>query len=138
MTGKLTLLIVLTGGLMTAGCSKPQKGGPRKETFPVTGQVLVDGSPQEGISVYCNPQPGSSVTYQLTDKTDSEGRFAISTYVSGDGVPAGTYKLTFAMEDGRSDKLQGAYADAEASEWIVDTSTGTEFDLGVIKLTTPQ
>jgi hypothetical protein len=75
--------------------------------------------------------------------TDTEGTFSLSTYETGDGVPAGEYKLTFvwgqiSLLNGQysGDKFNGKYADAAKSEISLTIASGDEtHDLGVIELT---
>ena len=88
---------IVASGLVVVcvGCGGEPKGGPRVETFPVTGKVLVDGAPAAGVLVGCHPQGEASVKRQLTVYTDEEGAFSIGTYEAGDGLPEGEYKLTF-------------------------------------------
>jgi hypothetical protein len=55
---------------------------------------------------------------------DKEGRFAISTYLSGDGAPAGEYAITlewltykpFGNQWGGPDKLKGRYSKVADSD----------------------
>jgi hypothetical protein len=120
--------------------------GNRKETFPVTGQVFVDGEPAENLEVRCHEKngldksnPTSSGTY-----TEKDGKFKISTYKSGDGVPEGDYALTFfwgqmnliSMSYGGPDKLNDRYNDPATSTHKVVVKKGKPADLGRIELTT--
>jgi hypothetical protein len=76
--------------------------------------------------------------------TGPDGKFAISTYQSADGVPAGEYLLTFvwgrfdmiSKSYGGPDKLNGRYADHQKSEHRVQVESGKPTDLGRIELTT--
>src|SRR5687768_8776191 len=68
-----------------------------KETFPVSGQVHVDGRPANKVFATCHnvkelDQENVHRTLALTDET---GKLEFSTYQSGDGVPEGEYVLTF-------------------------------------------
>ena len=79
--------------------------------------------------------------------TGEDGKFEISTYKSGDGVPAGDYTLAFmwgklnliAGSYGGPDKLNGRYSDPKTSEFKFTVATGEDaaaIDLGTIELTT--
>ena len=76
--------------------------------------------------------------------TDVEGKFAISTYQSGDGLPEGEYALTFmwgqlnliSKSYGGPDKLNGRYLNAQTSEHRVTVEAGDPIDLGRIELST--
>lgn len=130
--------------LLLSACGKEQVA--RKETFPVKGEVYVDGQPADGLAVTCHnvagldkEQPTSSSAF-----TDSQGKFEISTYESADGVPEGEYVLTFmwgkwntiSMTYGGPDKLNGRYDDPKTSEFKVSVQKGKPTDLGRIELTT--
>ena len=126
------------------GCGEKMPDGPRVPTFPVVGQILVDGKPPDYLAVTLEPQfekpqviPGSGAY------TDKDGKFAISTFETGDGAPAGTYKLTFMwgqinLLNGQysgPDKLKGRYKKPDDSKHNV-TVTDQKIDLGTIELTT--
>lgn len=142
MTTKAQYVIValVLSQLIVFGCSKPPRGGPRVKTHPATGIVNVDGSPQEAILVECYPEPGGTIQRPLAGHTDAEGKFVISTYESGDGLPAGEYALTFKwmVSQGLTavDKFKGAYSDPKKSEYKVTVIEDQPIDLGVIELKT--
>lgn len=77
-------------------------------------------------------------------ETDPAGKFAISTYESGDGLPAGDYTLIFTWQEfnviSRSysgeDKLNGRYIDPATSTIKLTVKEGEENDMGVVALTT--
>lgn len=125
------------------GCGEKMPDGPRVPTFPVVGKILVDGKPPETLSVNLEPQfekPG--IIPASAAFTDKEGKFAISTFESGDGAPAGKYKLTFMWgqinllngQYGGPDKLKGKYKKAADSQHEI-TVTDQKIDLGTIELT---
>ena len=141
---KYCLLSVLACGLLL-GC------GPRsnnKPTYPVVGRVLVDGKPADYLAVSVEPTDGQLDPVQPTVSqafTDKDGRFSLSTYVQGDGVPEGDYVLTFmwgqlnliSMNYGGPDKLKGKYRSAEESKVrFTVTESNEPLDLGDIELTT--
>lgn len=132
--------------LSLACCACQEELGPnRKETFPVTGRVLVDGQPIDMLSIECvcltgldKQNPTLSSYY-----TGADGKFQISTYVTGDGVPEGEYALTFQW--GRlnlmshsydGDKFNGRYRDPKKSDVKFTVRKGTPNDLGDIELKT--
>src|SRR5262245_41463518 len=87
----LLLGLFFLGGLLT-GCGK--KGW--LETYPVKGTVLVDGKPAKEVSVLFHPkQEVGNRPYVPSGKTDEKGEFALSSFVEGDGAPAGEYDVTF-------------------------------------------
>lgn len=136
---------LLAGVLSLSACDSGPHGGPRVPTYPIVGQVLVDGAPAENLQVVCHSTNGdAAVPISISAYTDAEGRFSISTYEGGDGAPAGNYALTFVWGQinlmsgryGPPDKLNGKYADPETSAFTVEVAEGAETDLGVIELTT--
>ncbi len=137
-------LILMAGpALACVGCG--ESGPPRLETFPVTGQVLVDGEPAGFLLVNCVLQSEADKENPTESKcvTEDDGSFKIATYVSGDGVPEGDYVLTFQWGqlnlfthsyDG--DKLNGRYRNPATSPVKFTVTPGVPTDLGEINLTT--
>lgn len=140
----LAILMLLTiGGL--PGCSEER--GNRKTTTPVTGRITVDGSsPEARIKIECHPLDGMDTANPSISQCFSEpdGSFSISTYETGDGVPAGDYALTFfwgemnlvSMSYGGEDKLGGRYDEPQESPKTFTVDSEEPIDLGVIALTT--
>ena len=89
---RICLCVSLT---VLAGCSEPQRGGPRVNTAPVSGIVTVDGQPAAFLQVDCHPEAGSEIKYPISAVTDDKGNFAFTTYEANDGLPPGSYTLTF-------------------------------------------
>jgi 5-hydroxyisourate hydrolase-like protein (transthyretin family) len=125
------------------GCGAEQRGD-RIETFPVTGEVSVDGQPAKGLQVTCNlvGTPSSNkFPPVIRALTKDDGAFALTSYESGDGAPQGEYTLTFMwgahtpFKGYSGDKLNGRYADPKASQVKV-TVTDQPVDVGKIELTT--
>jgi hypothetical protein len=103
------------------GCTR----SGRKPVYPVHGKVLVDGKPALEAFVYFHPEdpadPGPGFAF---GQVDEAGAFAMSTYVAGDGVPAGDYVITIEWPQRSGllkndfqgpDRLKGRYADRKAS-----------------------
>jgi len=126
-------------------CGACKKDMNRVATFPVTGTVLVDGQPVEQLAVRCislqgmdKENPTESSTF-----TDKEGKFSISTYEAGDGVPVGSYVLTFQWGQWNlfsggygGDKFEGKYNDPAKSTFKFDVQEGQPTDVGTIELST--
>ena len=137
---------VLLSVIVIAGCggSTGPQGGPRVETTTVKGVVKVDGAVVPYLRVTAIPANGpGAVPMEPSALTDTEGAFSLSTYETGDGVPAGEYKLTFvwgqiSLLNGQysGDKFNGKYSKADTSEIRLTVASGDEtHDLGVIELT---
>lgn len=141
--------LVFTGFLCLlnlSACSN-QEEPYRKATYPLKGQVFVDGKvPDSPIAVKCFHMKGMDKVNPTVSSafTDKDGTFAISTYEKGDGIPPGEYTLTFywgkrnvvAASYGGPDKLKGKYRDPKKSEFKVTVTEGQPTDLGRIDLTT--
>jgi hypothetical protein len=137
----------IPAALIVLFCSCSKEEGFRKETFPVKGEVYVDGSPAPQLQVTCHDVKGMDKEHPTFSSafTNEEGKFEISTYESADGVPEGEYVLTFmwgqmnmiSMSYGGPDKLNGRYRDPKAADAKrVTVTKGTPADLGRIELTT--
>jgi hypothetical protein len=144
MKGQVRLGLLAAALLLAASCSKSDPN--RKETFPVTGELYVDGKPAALVQVAMHDQAGvdkNQPTFSST-MTGEDGKFALSTYEEGDGAPAGNYVLTFAWQEfnvfSRSyagpDRLKGKYSDPKKTDIKVTVEQGKPTDLGRIELTT--
>ncbi|MFO1001175.1 MAG: hypothetical protein U0936_12590 [Planctomycetaceae bacterium] len=138
------LLLTVIGSAAGCGGSTGPQGGPRITTVPVTGTVKVDGVAAAFLRVVAVPAGGvGAVPMESTGMTDANGLFTMSTYETGDGVPAGQYQLTFVWgqlnlmnSQYSGDKLNGKYADPAKSEHkLTITDSDEPHDLGVIELT---
>jgi len=112
--------------------------------YPVLGTVLVDGEPVAGIQVaFHHVARGDSehVTYPQ-GFTNDQGQIEISTYASGDGAPAGEYRVTFVQKPfdaishsfSGKDKLEGRYGDPDESGILINVGPDKGNDLGTIDL----
>lgn len=139
---------VLLAGIILVGCSSSKPPGPpRVKTYPVTGIIHVDGKPTAGVQISFYPHENAATTAIVMTTSGDGGKFAATTYAGNDGLPDGTYKMTFVIDetpDGAAsllgnpefkDGLNGAYSDAKTSTHEV-TVNKAKVDLGVIELST--
>jgi hypothetical protein len=64
-------------------------------THPTTGQVTFKGRPLGDVELSFFPEDGAFPdSIRPRAKTTAEGKFAAWTHVQGDGMPAGSYKVT--------------------------------------------
>lgn len=127
-------------------CSCSTKREYGKETFPVTGELYVDGQPAAQVLVKFHDVNGMDKQNPTESSTftDEAGKFALSTFEAGDGVPAGDYIATFmwgqlnplSNQYGGPDKLKNKYVDPKKSEFKVKVEPGQPTDMGRIELTT--
>ncbi len=109
MVRRLALVLVLLHLTLISGCvfgSSDPKPKDAKPTFPVTGVVHIDGKPKQGVHLFLtaaeegsmNPTTPTSSTVAAI--TSDDGKFSFSTYLPGDGLPAGNYVISFYWTDG--------------------------------------
>ncbi len=133
-------------------CSEPS--GPKIKKVPVVpvqGTVTIDGNPEMGVVVRCIPQGSFEVKeYEksLGGRTDEAGKFKLSTYEAGDGLPPGEYALTFnwpppvslTKSSGKgtlsNDRLNGKYGEVEKSPLKFTVEKGKPLELEEIDLKT--
>lgn len=94
----LAALFCLGWLLPCTGCGV---GGPR--TSPATGTVLYNGEPLEGATVLFSRGQGDLASGEMSlSVTDAQGRFELSTHLSGQeqvkGVAAGQYQVTISKK----------------------------------------
>jgi len=127
-------------------CSCGDAHPEREETYPVAGEVYVDGNPAAGLQVTCHSVEGldTEMGWVCQGMTNEEGKFEINTYEAGDGVPEGDYVVTFlwgktnfaSMQYGGPYQLKGRYTDPKKSEHKFTAKKGEQTDLGRFELTT--
>lgn len=116
----------------------------RIPTYSVKGSVFVDGQPAKEAFVTFHPRVGEpGKTLIPSAKVDETGAFSVSTYVAGDGAPAGEYDVTIkwpvrynpisTLWEG--DKLKGRYSNPQKTELKV-TVEQKATELQPFKLTT--
>ena len=134
-------------GIVFVGCSSTlPPGGVHVKTYPVQGEIRVDGEPASGVLVTFRPQHESAaINFQTYAMSGAGGKFSATTYNAGDGLPEGVYKLTFRMDDSEptsaddrtpKDRLKGAYSDPTTSTYEVSVVKGGKADVGVFELST--
>lgn len=73
-------------------------GGSGLGTVPVSGKVLVDGQPMEGVVVVFNPDDPEGRAASGT--TDANGEYKLTTETNGDGALPGSYKIQVTKYEG--------------------------------------
>ena len=104
----------------------PACGPSRKSVFPVKGRVVDSaGKPVAGATVLFHPSvPDPEDPTIPSAHVDESGAFSLTTYVEGDGAPAGDYRVTVLLVPGKRhpldlpvpDLLKGRYADPATSQ----------------------
>jgi len=74
------------------GCGKSDN---LKPVFPVSGTATFNGEPMAGAMIAFHPHGDPNPHALRAQATaDKEGRFQMTTYKTGDGVPVGEYAVT--------------------------------------------
>ena len=111
----------------------------------VRGTVLVDGVPTAGVHIQYVPQGHIAETREryinrFFLQSGDGGKFSLSTYVNGDGIPYGDYVLEFKWLEqrlsGEVDRLAGMYSDPAIPFLTIHVKKNQDLDLGEIQLTT--
>lgn len=89
---------LLCAALLAVACSGCGSDG-RLPTYPVEGQVIINGQPASGCTVTLVPSDPQLARQMMPGgTTDSSGNFQLTTYETGDGAPAGQYGVTLQWE----------------------------------------
>lgn len=115
--------------LLVAGCSRGEFKDLKQPTFPVTGEVRLDGQPLAGATIVLKPVDASKFKWreQPQATSDAAGKFAVFTYTTGDGAPAGDYRVGIAVlgasDDEGSDQVRRDAAAARLPARYGDAAT---------------
>ena len=117
--------------LLLAGCA-PSDG--KRPVHKVTGSITVDGKPaKDAYLVFYPTDAADTMTPKPTATADESGSLTVTTYVTGDGAPAGEYKVgiewpkivnNFGRMQPSGDQLNGKFKDAATSKWTVKIQPG--------------
>lgn len=80
---------------LCVGCG----GESNPPTQPVTGVVKLDGKAIEGAQITFTPDPSNPENRAAAGVTDAEGRYSLTSFVSGDGAMAGKYNIIVTKYD---------------------------------------
>jgi hypothetical protein len=124
---RVSLLVILALATLCPACSSD-----RKPVHKVRGQVLVDGRPAAQAQVLLHPAGNDAEELRPAGQTDEQGNFQLTSYVNGDGAPAGDYAVTvtwFRIYQGRDEvmrynALPQRYAAAQTSQLRVTVGNG--------------
>lgn len=121
---RFTLLAFLPALLL--GCGGPD--GPQWNTtpHPVSGKIIYDGKPAQGVVVGLLPIDAPmppAIPQNPSATTNADGSFTLTTFKEGDGACEGRYQVLLTWmatvdedkEEARKDKLLGWYDAAHSS-----------------------
>jgi hypothetical protein len=137
------LLVVLALAAVLAAL--PGCGKGRKVCYPVRGKILIDDKPGTDCFIYFHPaDEGDPDRVCPYGQADEQGEFVLSSYVEGDGAPAGEYLVTFQwprrsglLKDkfDDSDRLDRRYYKPKESKFRIRIEKGS-YDLEPFNLST--
>ncbi|WP_145943922.1 hypothetical protein [Fuerstiella marisgermanici] len=88
----------------------------KEKTVTLTGTVLVDGQPRGNASISFVPKAADGGARTAYAKTESDGSFSATTYVTGDGIIPGSYTISLGSEaDGASTDPSAMMAAAQGA-----------------------
>ena len=91
--GNLAVSILVTVGIVLTGCSSSS----RPRTYPVTGTVTSQGKPLAGAAITFVPTGNEGEAASAI--TDSEGKYALTTWRAGDGARPGEYRVKVSKQE---------------------------------------
>ena len=120
-------ILAVAAGLACTGCGEDWQA----QTYPAHGRITINGEPPAGAVVELRstgeqPDVRNSRPWGIVQE---DGSFTLSTYEKGDGAPAGSYKVVVrwppdVSQPSLADRLNGAYANSEGSQWSVEIAEG--------------
>ena len=143
-----TIILLMIGVVFTYSVSSRRTRPPITNKVPltrVTGAVLVGGVPKAGVQIQYVPQE------EIAEKREryrnrfflqsgDGGKFSLSTYVNGDGIPYGEYALEFKLMEqrlsGEIDRFGGRYSYPSPPLVKIKVEKDKPLDLGEIRLET--
>lgn len=108
--GVVRLAALAVAACAVAGCNDSVK----QKTYPASGRVLVDGKPVPGAMIVFHPVDPSAFKWdeRPQGRSDTDGKFEVFTYQTGDGAPAGAYRVAIAVvatgDDDGNDQVRRA------------------------------
>ena len=146
----LAMGCALAISVSSVSCSKaPKTKYDKVPLTKVTGTVTVDGTEASGVIISYKPKAEIAEKHEqflagFNVMSVAKGKFALKTYQSGDGIPAGEYSIFCQYypvqgDDPRRSKadvdvLGGKYVKEPVKDFKVEE--GKPLDLGKIELTT--
>jgi hypothetical protein len=130
----------------------PSCGNNGPACYPVRGEIFVgqgkDRAPANGAVVVFHPTaPASGEAPRPTAHVGEDGKFELTSYVKGDGAPAGEYAITIEWRPPRpppphkpkqtGDRLQGRYAEPRTSTIRYTVEKGKDNNVPTIELKLP-
>jgi hypothetical protein len=91
--GKLSVSVFVTVGIVLTGCSNSS----RPATYRVTGTVTMQGKPVAGAVITFVPTSNEGEAASAI--SDSDGKYALTTWRAGDGARPGEYRVKVSKQE---------------------------------------
>jgi hypothetical protein len=94
--------------VMSLGCSRTDQ----VPVYPVRGQVLLNGKPLANATLVFHAQVSLPKDVRPSAKTDSEGKFTVTSFETGDGAPEGSYQVSLTCYNAttKGNAVEGDYS----------------------------
>jgi len=129
--------------LVLCGCAKRLETPTRATTYPVSGSLLINGSPAIRAAITFHPAAPAAdgKAHGPAAHTDDNGGFRLTTFSAYDGAPPGDYRVTvvanWVSQSGQDvevpDLLKGKFSDPAKSPLRITVREGEneleQFDL---------
>lgn len=97
-----------------AGCGGGEGDIVKVPLYPASGTVKLDGKPFGPVSLRLVPEETGARSFVC--QVDDQGNInTVTTYETGDGAPAGTYKVTVFSSGGTGKKFPSIYEDENST-----------------------
>ena len=134
--------LMLIAAISFSGCSGGQSederiakvvGATRKSVVPVKGTITVNGKTEKGVVLTLYNADGTQMIPTSDAYTNDKGEFLFTTYVKGDGLEPGEYRVTFewlkmvnkgGIDFQGSDKFKGKYSSPAKTEFKLVVQEG--------------
>lgn len=141
MLVRSNVLLLMCTVLLLVGCGgdgrdnseealKSMAGGELKETVAVSGVVSIDGAPTANVEILAYTQE-SGMKPANTARTGADGKYSWTTYIIGDGIVPGNYRLAFEHvgKEAKGNKqsediLQGKYRNPMQNDFPLVVESG--------------
>lgn len=133
----MRVLLLLLPVALAAGCSNADPNAGPVRPHPVSGKVIYDGKPAEGVQVTLYPTDAPmppQIPQNPHGTTKADGTFAITTFAEGDGAGEGGYMILLGWprpagegdetDETGNDRLLGWY-DAKHTKFTARVKAGT-------------
>ena len=89
----LTRILFILPVVLLLGCGS--SAGKAEKLVPVTGTVMLDGKPTQGIRLIFQPIKETKAVGGCSAETDEQGKYEVTHWSKKKGLPPGKYEILF-------------------------------------------